>query len=124
LQGQLGTRVPHLWLTRGDQRISSLDLCGPGFAIITDTDYSAWADAARRAETETGWDVTVHGIGHGLVDVDDTWRTVTGLRDGGALLIRPDQHVAARSDEDLSPAALVGRLASICCSKSAARSVR
>ena len=124
LQGQLGTRVPHLWLTRGDQRISSLDLCGPGFAIITDTDHSAWADAARRAETETGWDVTVHGIGHDLVDVDGTWRTVTGLLDGGALLIRPDQHVAARSDEDLSPAALAGRLASICCSTSAARSVR
>jgi 2-polyprenyl-6-methoxyphenol hydroxylase-like FAD-dependent oxidoreductase len=106
LQGQTGTRVPHLWMNRGEERISTLDLCGPGFALITDTDHPAWVDAARRAESETGCTVAVHGIGSDLVDTDNAWRTTTELRDGGALLVRPDHHVAARSDEDLSPTTL------------------
>jgi 2-polyprenyl-6-methoxyphenol hydroxylase-like FAD-dependent oxidoreductase len=122
LRGQRGTRVPHLWLTRGERRISTLDLCGPGFAVITDVDHSAWADAARRAEAETGCIVAVHGIGDELVDTDRVWRTTTGLRDGAALLVRPDHHVAARSDEDLSPATLVALLTSVCCSTATAHS--
>jgi len=112
LRGQRGTRVPHLWLTRGVQRISTLDLCGPGFALITDVDHAAWADAARRAESETGCVVAVHGIGLDLVDIDGAWRATTGLDGGGALLVRPDHHVAARSDDDLSPATLAALLAS------------
>jgi hypothetical protein len=80
-------------------------------------------DAARRAECETGCVVAVHGIGHDVVDVDGAWRATTGLHGGGALLVRPDHHVAARSDEDLSPATVAALLASICCSTATARSV-
>lgn len=46
----------------------------------------------------------LHGIGHDVVDSDGAWRATTGLHGGGAVLVRPDHHVAARSDEGLSPA--------------------
>ncbi|WP_337590412.1 hypothetical protein [Kribbella soli] len=47
----------------------------------------------------------LHTIGKGT-DVDGDWTERTGLAADGALLVRPDQHVAARSDSGLTPANL------------------
>nr|WP_272948976.1 hypothetical protein [Kribbella soli] len=38
--------------------------------------------------------------------MDGDWTERTGLAADGALLVRPDQHVAARSDSGLTPANL------------------
>lgn len=48
------------------------------------------------------------GRGRRIRAADDglTWGEQTGLPVGGALLVRPDAHVAARSDADLAPAML------------------
>ncbi|TDW22574.1 FAD-dependent monooxygenase [Kribbella kalugense] len=94
LTGQVGTRLPHVALSNGQ---STLDLCGPGFVIL------AGPDAPDFGET-----VPVHRIGKGteLVDVDGDWADRIGLSADGALLVRPDQHVAARSDAGLTPATL------------------
>ncbi|MFD9685926.1 FAD-dependent monooxygenase [Kitasatospora sp. NPDC059088] len=75
-----GTRLPHLPLPTG----STLDLVGPGFALLT-------ADAAwqRHADTATaaGLPVTLH-----LLPADLT-RPLT-LPPTGATLVRPDGHIA------------------------------
>lgn len=34
LNGQPGSRAPHVWLERGGQRISTLDLCGTNFVLF------------------------------------------------------------------------------------------
>ncbi|WP_328314280.1 FAD-dependent monooxygenase [Streptomyces sp. NBC_00442] len=113
LAGQTGTRLPHLWLERDGGRLSTLDLCGPGFTLLTGADAQAgiWADVADDLP------VTVHHISYGKADVDsgrtalrDTegaWPALVGLAPHGALLVRPDGFVAARSDEGLTPEGLV-----------------
>ncbi|GGT90411.1 FAD-dependent monooxygenase [Streptomyces violascens] len=110
LAGQAGTRVPHLWLDRDGSRLSTLDLCGPGFTLLTGGDAeadAAWADAAKTLP------VTVHHIrsregdlasGEGVLrDGEGVWPGLVGLPPQGALLVRPDGFVAARSDEGLTP---------------------
>ncbi|MFX0573516.1 FAD-dependent monooxygenase [Nocardia nepalensis] len=105
LTGQVGTRLPHLWID-AEQTTSTLDLCGPGHAILIVGTSAAWRDAAARAQRETGIDIAVHGLAA-------EWGARTGLPEGGALLVRPDGHVAARSDEGLYPSSLTTTLRSL-----------
>jgi putative polyketide hydroxylase len=91
LIGRPGTRVPHAWVRPG--QTSTIDLCGPEFALLTDglladglladgllADGAGWLEAARL------------GVAGHPVDAVD-W-----LGPGGALLIRPDAVVAWRVD--------------------------
>lgn len=97
LRGQPGTRTPHTWVTHHGQRVSTLDLLGPGFTLLTRDTTGAWYDAAAQITTAP---VTVHSIGtHGdTVDLDNRWSTTTALGHGGALLVRPDGFVGWRAD--------------------------
>lgn len=92
LHGQPGTRVPHVWLTLDGQRVSTLDLLGPGFTILTGRDGARWQAAASRACDALGIPVVVHQI------ADSGWERATGLTPEGALLIRPDDFVGWRAD--------------------------
>ncbi|MFG1790690.1 FAD-dependent monooxygenase [Nocardia sp. NPDC049149] len=106
LTGQVGTRVPHTWIDRA-QRISTLDLCGPGFALLVTGASAAWRDAVSAAQWDTGIDITVHALPIA------EWADHTGLSEGGALLVRPDGFVAARSDEGLAPSTLATTLRAV-----------
>ncbi|MEU7139612.1 FAD-dependent monooxygenase [Nocardia sp. NPDC046473] len=106
LTGQVGTRVPHLWID-GSQRISTLDLNGPGFALLVTGTCAGWRDAVGEAQWDTGIDITVHAL-----PVAE-WFARTGLPEGGALLVRPDGIVAGRSDEGLCPSTLTAALCRI-----------
>lgn len=103
LTGQVGTRVPHVWIDRS-QQISTLDLNGPGFALLVTGTSAAWRDAVAEAQWETGIDIIVHALPMA------EWATRTGLSEGGALLVRPDGIVAGRSDVDLAPGTLTAAL--------------
>jgi putative polyketide hydroxylase len=104
LDGSPGTRVPHAWAQRKGERISTLDLAGPGFALVTGPAGAGWHRAAEQAGQRTGVPVAVHRLGP-LADpgdddlVTDTtqWLTATGIEPDGALLIRPDNVVAWRT---------------------------
>ncbi|PJE20656.1 MAG: FAD-binding protein [Mycobacterium sp.] len=85
LRGQPGTRVPHVWLRRDGKRVSTLDLLGPRFTVLS-------ADERWRAATD-GLDVAMHRID------DREWLDVTGLGETGALLVRPDDFVGWRVEE-------------------------
>jgi 2-polyprenyl-6-methoxyphenol hydroxylase-like FAD-dependent oxidoreductase len=108
LAGQPGTRVPHVWLEAGGRRVSTLDLCGPGFTLLVSADSVRWRSAAETARAATGLELAVHEIGSaaGLAGPGGSWLEQAALPAGGALLVRPDQHVAARSDQGLHPDAL------------------
>ncbi|OBJ38608.1 FAD-binding protein [Mycolicibacterium mucogenicum] len=86
LRGQPGTRMPHVWLQGG--RISTLDLVGTAFTLLTSNDTDSWNRAAPE------------GIVVQMISDHDrrAWLDATGLQADGALLIRPDAFVAWRAE--------------------------
>jgi putative polyketide hydroxylase len=101
LRGQPGTRVPHLWVQRDGRQMSTLDLLGHDFTLLTAEDGAPWAQAATAASAGLGVPIVVHQIGRGgdAVDRDGAWAQATGLASGGALLVRPDDFVGWRADQ-------------------------
>jgi len=89
-----GSRLPHAPVRRGSDVISTLDLVAPGSFLLICND-SAWAHVSL----PTQWPVSRVVIGVDLTDEDGTWTSLSGIRHDGALLIRPDQHVAWRTQE-------------------------
>jgi 2,4-dichlorophenol 6-monooxygenase len=95
-----GARLPHAWLLRGNERVSTLDLVGKGrFAILTGIGGEAWGAAAEAAAARFGIEVAVHVIGPGreLEDPFGEWAALREVGDAGCLLVRPDAHVAWRA---------------------------
>ncbi|MDT5307291.1 MAG: putative polyketide hydroxylase [Mycobacterium sp.] len=100
LRGQPGTRVPHAWVQHGGKRVSTLDLLGGGFTLLTGDDGARWIETAAAASAALGVPITVHCIGSAgdALDLDGAWAQATGLAPGGALLVRPDDFVGWRTD--------------------------
>ncbi|MCW2903793.1 MAG: tfdB [Streptosporangiaceae bacterium] len=95
-----GARVPHAWLGRGLDRVSTLDVVGNGrFVLLTGIGGEGWVDAAKTAAEQTGVDVDVVFIGarDGLRDSYGEWARVREVDETGCVLVRPDAHVAWRS---------------------------
>ncbi|HKT03385.1 MAG TPA: FAD-dependent monooxygenase [Rugosimonospora sp.] len=90
-----GHHVPHVWLERAGARVSTSDLVAPvGMTLFVD---AAHAEVWRRAvEAVTGVRLTVVEVGHALADPSEAWTSVRGTGPDGALLVRPDRHVAWR----------------------------
>ncbi len=94
-----GHRLPHAWLLDGAAKISTLDLLRPGrMLLIVDVDGQAWAEAAAKVAEQRGvpLDVVTLGRRTSLRPVGDQWHDVRGVGDVGAILVRPDGHVAFR----------------------------
>lgn len=94
-----GGRAPHVWLERDGARVSTIDLFGPRFVLLTGPRGSAWRAAARRIATRSRPPLIAYTIvGDGeLTDVDSAWPDTYQIDDDGAILVRPDGYVAWRS---------------------------
>ncbi|GAA3205421.1 hypothetical protein GCM10020256_00830 [Streptomyces thermocoprophilus] len=95
-----GHRLPHAWITAGDRRLSTLDLTGRcDFTLITGPEGTPWCEAAARVAEKFSVPIATVRIGAGCeyADAEGGWEAVRGITDAGALLVRPDQHVAWRS---------------------------
>jgi putative polyketide hydroxylase len=93
-----GNRAPHVWLRRDNEQISTIDLFGPRFVLLAGSRGDAWLRAAQAIEQS--WPPLVaHMIGEGseLIDPDRNWHESNGVDADGAVLVRPDGHVAWRS---------------------------
>lgn len=92
-----GSRAPHVWVERGSETVSTLDLFGMGMVLLAGSEGSAWCDAATEI---AGRGIPVRGfrVGRGadLVDRDGAWERAYGVDRDGAVLVRPDGHVAWR----------------------------
>jgi 2-polyprenyl-6-methoxyphenol hydroxylase-like FAD-dependent oxidoreductase len=97
--GRPGHRAPHVWLEHGGTRSSTLDLFGPGFALLSEGTGEGWSQAAEEAGQRAGVEIATYVIGAGgdYCDVDGSWARQYGVDDGGAVLVRPDGHVAWRA---------------------------
>ena len=100
-----GARLPHAWLARQAGRASLLDLVPlDGFLLIAGPDAADWHAAATSLVDRP---VTALRLDEALVPELDTWLTQAGIGRCGALLVRPDQHVAWRSAEACASASAV-----------------
>jgi 2-polyprenyl-6-methoxyphenol hydroxylase-like FAD-dependent oxidoreductase len=92
-----GGRAPHVWLARAGQPISTIDLIGNGFTLLTGPDGGAWRRAAQQLTARTGLPVCTHSIGNGAIeDPQLQWTGAYGVSADGAVLVRPDGYVAWR----------------------------
>ena len=89
-----GGRAPHVWLERGGQRVSTIDLVGRRFVLFASG--PAWRDAAPRMTSRVPLDVLTIGAGGDLADPEGQWLATYGVAEGGAALVRPDGYVAWR----------------------------
>jgi putative polyketide hydroxylase len=100
LQGQPGTRAPHLPVAvAGDGgRSSTVDLYGRRFVLLAGADGAAWTHAAGAVSGALGVPLDAYRFG---VELEATGGTdgaaAHGIAPAGALLVRPDGFVAWRS---------------------------
>jgi hypothetical protein len=94
-----GCRAPHLWLDTPRGRASTIDLFDRDFVLLTAPPGNPWRNAAAVASRKLGAPVKSHVIDH------PEWPRRYGVTPTGAVLVRPDGHVAWRSPALPGPAA-------------------
>jgi 2-polyprenyl-6-methoxyphenol hydroxylase-like FAD-dependent oxidoreductase len=98
-----GARMPHAWIERNGVRASTLDLLSDTeFTLVIGAQGEAWRKAARVQQTPLG----LVQAGVDFSDPSGAWIGESGIDPKGALLVRPDGHVAmqARGDDDAAEA--------------------
>jgi putative polyketide hydroxylase len=101
LHGEPGTRLPHAWVQRDGERVSTLDMHGGGLLrLFTGAGGAAWVSAAGSVSASLGVPIDVYRIGpeEAIQDPDGRWAQLTGLSPEAALLVRPDDFVGWRAD--------------------------
>ncbi|MFC6883257.1 MULTISPECIES: FAD-dependent monooxygenase [Actinomadura] len=96
LDGEPGTRAPHVWLERDGVRISTIDLFWDSFVLLTGPGGKAWHEAAARLAAGSPVPLRTVRIGEDCVAEGD-WAAAYGIPPDGAVLVRPDAFVAWRS---------------------------
>jgi len=96
--GQPGTRAPHLWITRGSEQISTLDLFQKNWVLLSED--ARWKIATTNAQTESGIEIECICVGLDINFSDsNAFSCAFGVGTTGAALVRPDGYVAWRSLE-------------------------
>jgi putative polyketide hydroxylase len=88
-----GNVAPHAWIGNGDGTRSLLDLFGDGFVLLTGPDGAAWRRAAEA--TPPPYPLATYTVGRD-VPCDADWCKLYDVEPDGAVLVRPDGHVAWR----------------------------
>ncbi|GAA4834729.1 FAD-dependent monooxygenase [Saccharopolyspora rosea] len=90
--GRPGSRAPHVRLTTSDGELSTIDLFGREFVLLTESE--AWAKAAEQAAADLGVRLRAHLLGG---EMTGDWAAKYGVTTDGAVLVRPDRFIAWRS---------------------------
>ncbi|MGH9098665.1 MAG: FAD-dependent monooxygenase, partial [Acidimicrobiales bacterium] len=120
-RGRAGSRAPHVRLVRDGRTISTLDLFGQEFVLLTGPDGGAWQKAAAFAAEQHSLPIAQHAVGSDrLGDPDRRFLDAYGVSSSGAVLVRPDGFVGWRApreaaDPAASPAELDAVLSSLLC---------
>lgn len=105
-----GHRLPHAVFDRGGEEISTHQLLAPSgaFLLLTGAEGRPWLEAANSVAKATGVEINgwrvVGAVADGdsrapmLRDAQGAWRHLRGHGEAGAILVRPDGHVAYRSE--------------------------
>ncbi|MCE9648455.1 MAG: FAD-dependent monooxygenase [Parvibaculum sp.] len=88
---EAGAHLPHRWVRRADKRLSLLSLLPcDRFTMLAGPAGEAWRDAASASG------LAALTMGRDFSDATLDWEQATGLPEDGALLLRPDGHIACR----------------------------
>jgi 2-polyprenyl-6-methoxyphenol hydroxylase-like FAD-dependent oxidoreductase len=94
--GRPGHRAPHVALRNGTGACSTLDLFETEMVLLAGPHGATWRDAAQAAAGDVPLRSWTVGAGGELTDPDGDWRALYGVGPDGAVLVRPDGHVAWR----------------------------
>jgi 2-polyprenyl-6-methoxyphenol hydroxylase-like FAD-dependent oxidoreductase len=106
LRAQSGSRAPHVFLSRDGARISTLDLFGKNFVLLSGPLGAAWQEAARAAAERLGVGLDAYQVAGGddgdpaegiLAGDGNRFRSAYRMAPDGAVLVRPDGFVAWRA---------------------------
>jgi putative polyketide hydroxylase len=86
--GRPGFRAPHVWT---GERLSTVDLFGDGFVLLSGPDGGFWSDVAAGVTARFGVAVRTHIVG------GEEFLARYGIGASGASLVRPDGVVAWRT---------------------------
>jgi 2,4-dichlorophenol 6-monooxygenase len=95
-----GHRLPHAVIDDGSGRRSTHTLLRTGaFLVLAGSAGAAWVEAARRLGEHRGIEIDAYRVGRDtdVRDADGAWTRLRGHGDDGAILVRPDAHVAYRA---------------------------
>jgi putative polyketide hydroxylase len=110
-----GCRAPHIWLGSDNELLSTNDLFGPSFTVLTGPQGDTWRPAAARAAQQLQVPISTYLVGGpGLTDPAAAFLAQYEINPDGAVLIRPDGYIAWRSTSGpTDDASLVSVLAQI-----------
>lgn len=94
-----GGYLPHAWIEYKTRRLSTLDILDPGsFGLIVGIGGAPFVAAAEVLGREFRLPLPVYKVGYRCPydDVLGEWTTVREIHDRGAMLVRPDRHIAWR----------------------------
>ncbi len=91
-----GHRAPHRWLELETRRLSTLDLFDCDFVLLSPSQF--WSDMGKGVAGELGVPLKTY-----VID-DPGWAQLYGVGTSGAVLVRPDGHVAWRRERQDSDA--------------------
>ncbi len=110
--GQPGTRVPHVWIDRRGERISTIDLFTEKLTLISAD--ARWIKAAKNAARSAGVEIATVQVGIDVRFPDDrAFAAALGVAESGASLVRPDAIVAWRCESIGTAADLTSTLSQI-----------
>jgi 2-polyprenyl-6-methoxyphenol hydroxylase-like FAD-dependent oxidoreductase len=94
-----GHRAPHVWLEHHGEPRSTLDFFDTQFVLFAGAGGQAWCAAAEAVSRELQLPLRAYSVGPDgdLQDRAGTWADLYGLTANGAVLVRPDGHVAWRA---------------------------
>jgi 2,4-dichlorophenol 6-monooxygenase len=96
-----GCSLPHAWLQRQGQRKALCDLAGQGqFLLITGAEGEGWLQAAAQIAEERGLPLSAISVNPFCGDWLDSrfdWLRQREVSSEGAVLVRPDRHIAWRA---------------------------
>ncbi|MGW5124291.1 FAD-dependent oxidoreductase [Streptomyces sp. NPDC004069] len=103
LDGEPGSRAPHLWVTRDGAQVSTIDLYERSFVLLCGG--PDWRTAARTVGARLNVPLDVYSVGDGAeYDLDTgggaNWSSAHGVAPEGAVLVRPDGFVAWRAEAE------------------------
>ncbi len=96
--GRPGTHAPHIILQRNGGALSTLDLFGKHFVLLTASEGEAWREVARSVAERMGLPLDIYRIGRqgDFIDIDGRFLDTYGVSPDGAVLVRPDGFVGWR----------------------------
>ena len=84
----VGAHFPHYWIDKAGKRV-------PLQHFLPDNQFSLLLGPQAAAVVDTDWIHTINFASDLTFEQNLEWTSLTGLPDSGALLIRPDGHIAA-----------------------------